>query len=90
MRACELRGEGFGNCQGRIEWHHVWIYAGRQINEPWAILGACHGHHGLVQSDMAVREAFERRSLEIVIPEELEKYPKKDWGSIIATRKVVK
>lgn len=83
MRACELRGEGFGMCHGRIEWHHVFIYAGKQINELWAILGACHGHHTLVQSDRIVREAFERRSLEIATKDELAKYPARDWEKII-------
>lgn len=34
-----------GGCQGRIEWHHSIIYAGRQLNEKWAILPACQYHH---------------------------------------------
>jgi len=32
-------------CVGRITWEHAFIYAGKQINEPWAILGICEHHH---------------------------------------------
>jgi hypothetical protein len=34
-----------GGCDGRIEWHHVFIYGGKQLNEKWAIVPACHDHH---------------------------------------------
>ncbi len=34
-----------GGCSGRIEWHHCLIHAGKQIQEPWAIVPACHEHH---------------------------------------------
>ncbi len=34
-----------GDCGGRIEWHHVIIYAGKQLQEKWAIVPACHDHH---------------------------------------------
>ncbi len=32
-------------CDGRIEWEHVWLYAGRQIDEAWAIIPLCTYHH---------------------------------------------
>ena len=37
-------GKGF-DCEGRIEWEHCFNYAGKQINEPWAIVGCCTHHH---------------------------------------------
>jgi hypothetical protein len=33
------------NCYGKIEFHHNLIYAGRQVNEKWAILPLCKFHH---------------------------------------------
>jgi hypothetical protein len=34
-----------GNCGGRITWEHVAIYAGKQIDEVWAIIHLCEYHH---------------------------------------------
>jgi hypothetical protein len=34
-----------GNCQGRITWEHALIFAGRQIDEAFAILKICAFHH---------------------------------------------
>jgi hypothetical protein len=33
------------NCAGRITWEHAIIYAGKQLNEKWAILPICEFHH---------------------------------------------
>ncbi len=82
MRMCEASWEHPEGCEGRIEWHHCWIYAGTQINELWAILGACKKHHDMVKTDTFIKEAFERRSLEIATDEELAKYPKKSWNTL--------
>lgn len=73
-----------GDCEGRIEWHHVWIYAGRQINESWAIVGACHYHHSEVNSNREVKEAFERASLLLASVEDLDTYPRKNWDQYIS------
>jgi len=35
------------NCGGRITWEHAIIFAGKQINEKWAILPVCERHHGV-------------------------------------------
>lgn len=75
----------YGPCSGRTEWHHVWTYAGKQINEVWAIVGACHRHHEMVKEDPAVRMAFESCSLALAAPEDLLAYPKKHWSQIKAT-----
>jgi hypothetical protein len=34
-------------CDGRITLEHAIIYAGRQVNEKWAILPVCEKHHGV-------------------------------------------
>jgi len=36
-----------GDCDGRITLEHVFIYAGRQINEKWAIIPLCLRHHSI-------------------------------------------
>lgn len=34
-----------GACGGRITWEHAFVYAGKQINERWAIIPLCVFHH---------------------------------------------
>ncbi len=83
MKFCEARFSGVGDCEGRIEWHHVWTYGSEgQINEVWSILGACTLHHRQVKEKKEVKELFERRSLEYVTDFELDKYPRKDWKQL--------
>ena len=36
-----------GNCKGRITWEHAIIYAGKQLNEKWAIIPLCAYHHAV-------------------------------------------
>lgn len=43
-QVCARAGEG---CAGRITWEHALIYAGRQIDEAWAIVLLCERHHGV-------------------------------------------
>jgi len=41
-----------GGCSGRITWEHAIIYAGKQLNEKFAIIPLCEYHHlgeGLVK-----------------------------------------
>ncbi len=82
MRQCELRGAGLGPCDGPLQWHHVFQYGGRSVQEVWAILCGCQRHHDLVKEDAAVREEFECRSLTYASASELAKYPMKDWRQI--------
>lgn len=65
-------------CKGKIEWHHVWIYAGKQINEIWAIIPLCHFHHEKAGLH-PFKERYELISLNSASLEDLSKYPKKDW-----------
>lgn len=84
MRECAIAPvqHVYGACHGRVEWHHVWQYGGKQINELWAILGGCSRHHAMVQSDSAVRMAFEAASLLLATSEDLAGYPRKKWDEI--------
>lgn len=84
MRFCAIRrlAVPFGACDGRIEWHHVWDYASRQIDEVWAIVGACHFHHEKVNKDSRIKSAFQRVSLALATDEDLAKYAKKNWSQI--------
>ncbi len=36
-----------GNCSGRLTKEHAIIYAGKQLQEEWAILDICEYHHGV-------------------------------------------
>lgn len=36
-----------GNCQGRLTKEHALYYAGKQIQEDWAILDICEFHHAV-------------------------------------------
>lgn len=65
-------------CNGRITWEHSWIYAGRQINEKWAIITLCVFHHLGTGLDKRWNQSF---SLTRATKEDLAKYPKKDWGA---------
>lgn len=82
MKSCAVALFGFGACDGRIEWHHVWKYAGRQINEDWALVGLCTRHHALVDSNWLVRDACMRASLRLATADGLAAYPKKAWAQI--------
>lgn len=42
-RTCARSDEG--NCQGRLTKEHAIIYAGKQLQEEWAILDICAYHH---------------------------------------------
>ncbi len=51
-----------GGCEGRIEWHHCLIYGGRQVQQKFAILPACHKHHAEVSkyNDQFIHVALNR------------------------------
>lgn len=84
MKECPLkpRYSLYGPCGSGIEWHHVWTYAGTQINEVWAIVGACRRHHEAVKTNPLVRDAFEIISLKLSHLADLQKYPRKNWHQI--------
>jgi hypothetical protein len=78
METCEYCGSQ------PVQWHHVFLYAGKQMQEPWSIAAACkrchdkatphkHGHKP------ELREFFEWKALQRMGTEDMLKYPKKDW-----------
>ena len=64
----------------RVSWEHCWNYAGKQIQEKWAIVP--------LRLDLNVNMTGEVKdycrwvSLNRATDEELAKYPKKDWKTI--------
>lgn len=73
------------SCKGRVTFEHAWIYAGKQIQEKWAIIPLCEYHHdvcswqdrGALEKDLNRYESL-RRATEA----DFKKYPKKDWNQI--------
>lgn len=83
MKLCAARNSFLtGACVGRVEWDHVWIYAGRQIDEPWAIIGLCKKHHREKDGNKYLKRLAEHESLRLATSEDLEKYPRKNWSQI--------
>lgn len=74
MKLCARRLEG--GCSGRITWEHALIYAGKQVQEVWAILGLCDHHHLGSGLDKEKNHAL---ALAQATPEDLAKYPRSDW-----------
>lgn len=72
-------------CRGRLTLEHAFIYAGKQINEDWAIIWLCAFHHavdefqdgGNLEKDLNQFLALSRAT-----PEDLAKYPRKDWAQL--------
>jgi hypothetical protein len=87
MRICiyhnaDCRDE-FGRRPARAEWEHAFIYAGKQINEWWAIIGVCWYHHRGPGLDKGFNQykCLERMS-ESDLDEAERKYPGTKWRSI--------
>lgn len=74
-----------GTCRGRITFEHAIQYAGRQVNEKWAIIPLCAYHHevdefqdgGDLQKDLNHFFAIQRAT-----DDDLAKYPRKDWNQL--------
>lgn len=67
-------------CDGRIEWHHAFTYAGKRQNEPWCLIPLCHYHHeraghrsnqGLINDQIRARVAHFKAESDF-----REKYPR--------------
>lgn len=75
---CDL-GRGF-ECNGRVEWEHAFLYAGKQINEAWAIVPVCTYHH---RGDGLDKHYNEYRAIIRADIHDLQiRMPKKDWKQI--------
>lgn len=69
-------------CAGRITWEHALTYAGRQIDEAWAIVKLCEFHHAVntyQDSGDLNKQENQRIALNQATDEELMKYPKADF-----------
>ena len=66
-------------CAGRITWEHSFIYAGKQINEVWAIIPLCVYHHLGAGLEKEINQLIAlKRATDI----DLQKYPRKDWQQL--------
>lgn len=81
MAFCIYEKIGQGDkCDGRIEWEHVFCYAGKQINEAWSILPVCTYHHrgGGLNKEYHQFVALNRADID-----DLEKrMPRKNWRQL--------
>lgn len=78
MRKCIYSDIGKGHeCRGRVEWEHAWTYAGKQINEAWAIVPVCTYHH---RGDGLDKDYNRFRAITRADIDDLEKrMPKTNW-----------
>lgn len=75
-----------GTCKGRITREHALIYAGRQIQELWAIIPLCAFHHAVdfYQDSGDLRKRVnEVIAVSRATAEELKKYPKANWDQLL-------
>ena len=73
-KSCLRKKEG--NCKGRITWEHCWMYAGKQINEKWAIIPLCEYHHLGQGLNKKLNHWF---SVNRMTEDDIKKYPKFNW-----------
>lgn len=64
------------DCSGRITWEHAFLYAGRQVNERWAIIPLCWYHH---LGEGLNKKINRKIALSRASKEDLKKYPKNTW-----------
>lgn len=70
------------DCSGRVEWEHAWIYAGKKIQEEWAIVPCCTYHHrgaGLDKDFNRYCSLVKARYIASLGVDVFCKYPKKNW-----------
>lgn len=76
-QVCARLKDGF--CKGRITWEHALTYAGKQIDEVWAIIFLCEYHHAVNKyQDMGALNKNKNVwiALNRATDEELKKYSK--------------
>jgi len=73
MKSCCICGDQ------KVEFDHVFVYSGSQINERWAIVPLCYLHHRGGKLD---RPRTQYISLQRATDEDLAKYPKRDWRQL--------
>lgn len=81
-KICARRVTDGSNCAGRITWEHAMIYAGKQVNEEWAIIPLCERHHGVnnyQDGGVLDKQMNQYIALSRATEEELDRYPKSNW-----------
>lgn len=73
---CECQNK---DCGGRLTKEHCFIYAGKQVQELWAIIDLCWNHH---LGNFLVKEINQLISLRKATEEDLAKYPRKNWSQM--------
>lgn len=81
-RRCALKGLQFGRCEGRITREHALIFAGKKIQEKWAIIPCCAAHHGVDFFQDATTEAPKEVRIWVALNRATE-------GEILAVSRVV-
>ena len=76
MERCVWTGE-----KNNVSWEHCWTYAGKQINERWAIV-PLRRDLNVYKMTPEIKNYCRWVSLNRATDEELKKYPKKDWKQI--------
>jgi hypothetical protein len=69
-------------CKGKSTHEHVWKYAGRQVDEAWAIIKLCEYAHSVGPfglTGILDKRKNEYLSLLHATDEDLKKYPRFDW-----------
>jgi hypothetical protein len=85
MSRCIYKNDNAPNhdCQGRIEWEHSHLFAGKRINEPWAIVPCCTNHNRGNAMDKEYNRYIALVRATILLPDGLEdlkrRYPTRDW-----------
>jgi hypothetical protein len=78
-KKCTLKKYIPHTCSGKIDWHHNARHAGKNIQEPFAIISICKSIH-----DLVYKKDFRNRLDWIMInrmtDEDFKKYHKPDWG----------
>lgn len=72
-RKCARKGP---DCSGRITFEHVWMYAGKQIQEKFSIIPLCIYHHLGPGLNKKINKFI---SINRMTEEDMKKYPRENW-----------
>ncbi len=75
---CCLNDQYPDECDGRVEQHHNLIYAGKQVDELWAILPVCKYHHDK-EKKKPYNDDLDRIMISRTTYQDRKKYPRYDW-----------
>jgi hypothetical protein len=70
-----------------VVFHHAVIFAGRQLDEVWAIVPVCDQHHKEAHSTKWRKAEVMNIAIGRATKEDLAKYPKRDWEQLKRSNK---